>query len=90
MAWMRAAEYVDQLRQSDLALGVEELELLQFAIRHHSDGATHPDPTIATCWDADRLDLGRVGIRPDPDRLCTEAARNREVLEWAYRNSGRR
>lgn len=26
---------------------------------------------VITCRDADRLDLGRVGIRPDPERLCT-------------------
>lgn len=47
------------------------------------------DPTIATCWDADRLDLLRVGIRPDPARLVTEAARDPEVLEWAMARSGR-
>ncbi len=28
-----------------------------------------------TCWDADRLDLPRVGIIPKKDRLCTEAAK---------------
>ena len=30
------------------------------------------DPTIDACFDADRLDLGRVGIIPDPGRLATE------------------
>jgi uncharacterized protein len=42
---------------------------------------------VQTCWDADRLDLGRVGKRPDPRRLCTPAARDRDVIEWAYRRS---
>ena len=28
-----------------------------------------------TFYDADRLDLGRVGIIPDPRRLCTDAAK---------------
>jgi hypothetical protein len=37
--------------------------------------ARHPDVTIQTCWDADRLDLGRVGIRPDPARMGTEAGK---------------
>jgi len=27
--------------------------------------------------------LGRVGITPDPSRLCTEAARDSEMMEWA-------
>jgi uncharacterized protein len=31
--------------------------------------------TLQACWDADRLDVGRVGIAPKPHRLCTEAAR---------------
>lgn len=47
------------------------------------------DITVQTCWDADRLDLGRVGIRPDPDRLCTSAAKESDLLEWAYARSVR-
>jgi uncharacterized protein len=27
---------------------------------------------IGACWDADRLDLTRVGIIPDPDMMSTE------------------
>jgi hypothetical protein len=33
------------------------------------------NPTLAVCLDADRLDLGRVGITPDPLRLSTATAR---------------
>ena len=32
-------------------------------------------------WDADRLDLGRVGIEPDPEKMSTEAGRKR-VSKW--------
>jgi len=49
----------------------------------HTTGRYYPHSTIQTCWDADRLDLGRVGITPDPDRLCTDAAQDDELLEWA-------
>jgi uncharacterized protein len=38
--------------------------------RHHSS-----DATIATCWDADRLDLGRVGITPREKYLNTNLAK---------------
>ena len=41
------------------------------------------DPTLATCWDADRLDLGRVGITPRPELLCTAAARAPSEIEGA-------
>jgi uncharacterized protein len=47
------------------------LETLTFAIRHHTDGKTSDDPTVGTCWDADRLDLGRVGIIPSPTFMST-------------------
>ena len=33
---------------------------------------------------ADRLDLGRVGIRPIPRRLCTLAAREETIIEEAW------
>jgi uncharacterized protein len=45
------------------------------------------DVTVQTCWDADRLDLGRVGIRPVASRLCTPAARAPDVIAWAYARS---
>lgn len=41
----------------------------------HDKGATTTDPTIGVCWDADRLDLPRVGITPDPEFLSTQAAK---------------
>ena len=28
--------------------------------------------TIGTCWDADRLDLGRVGVIPSVDFMSTQ------------------
>jgi uncharacterized protein len=39
--------------------------------------------TIQTCWDSDRLDLGRVGIMPHPSLLCTEVAKRPETIKWA-------
>ena len=52
-----------------------EMRLLRTACRYHSDGKLHPNPTIQTCWDADRLDIRRVGIEPDLQWYNTEAAR---------------
>jgi len=42
---------------------IPQLEMLHFACAAHTDGATHKDPTIGVCWDADRLDLPRVGVQ---------------------------
>jgi uncharacterized protein len=68
-------------------LDSDELELLVYACRYHSDGCTEADLTVQVCWDADRLDLGRVGIRPDPRYLCTEYAKTDPVIETAYQAS---
>ena len=38
----------------------DEVDLLQLACGRHSDGITRGDPTVMTCWDADRLDLGAL------------------------------
>lgn len=71
----RAAVLVRELGTEQLAISAEEVELLAYACRHHSDGLIEADVTAQACWDADRLDLGRIGIRPDPERLCTAAAK---------------
>jgi len=83
----RAARFARTLAGSAFELEAADLDLLVAACREHSDGLTAGDITVLTCWDADRLDLGRVGIKPHPDRLCTEAARDPVVLEWAHRRS---
>jgi uncharacterized protein len=83
----RAADWITGLRGRWIHLDDERFELLARACRYHSDGLMEGDVTLRTCWDADRLDLGRVGIRPDPRYLCTEAARDPEILEWAWRRS---
>jgi hypothetical protein len=50
------------------------------ALAGHSDGLVTDDPTIGCCWDADRLDLWRVGAPPVPALLSTEAAKAPEFL----------
>jgi len=83
----RAAHYAESLRGELFELDDEGLRLLMIACEGHSDGLMDADITVQTCWDADRLDLGRVGIRPKPERLCTEAAKDIEMIEWAYERS---
>ena len=58
-----------------LGLNDTEERLLFKAIHDHSDGKLSTDPTIATCWDADRLDLWRVGMTPAARFLSTDAAK---------------
>ncbi len=83
----RAASFAQTLAGTAFELDPHDLDLLMAACRGHSDGLTAGDVTVLTCWDADRLDIGRIGIKPDPARLCTEAAREPGMLEWAFARS---
>ena len=83
----RAALIAEKIAGDLIAVDAVELDLLMEACQGHSDGHLEADVTVMTCWDADRLDLGRVGIRPDPLRLCTAIAREPEILEVAYERS---
>lgn len=60
----RAAASVEELQGSFFQLSVERLRRLKDACTGHAHGQIHADPTIAACWDGDRLDLLRVGQEP--------------------------
>lgn len=80
----RGAEYAHKLRESGiLEISDEDFDMLYFACEYHTNGLTNADITIQACWDADRLDLNRVGILPRTSRLCTDAARSPDMLAWA-------
>jgi uncharacterized protein len=79
---LRGAELARSLRGELVHLDDGRFDLLFEACRLHTDGQTVGDRTLLACWDADRLDLGRVGITPDPRRLGTKAGRN--LLGWAH------
>ncbi|MBR3884393.1 MAG: hypothetical protein IKJ31_06500 [Bacteroidaceae bacterium] len=69
----RAAEHLPELRNTLLVdLADDEFELLRKACELHTICHRTGDITIDTCFDADRLDLMRVGITPDPERMATE------------------
>jgi uncharacterized protein len=78
-----AARHRSLLRLSD-----GQFDLLYEACAHHTDGMTEADITIQACWDADRLDLGRVGIEPTSEKLCTPAPKRRDILMWADGRAG--
>jgi len=83
----RGAAFAAKLRGTLFQMSDEDFELLRIACAEHTGGKTLADVTIQTCWDADRLDLGRVGIRPEPQRLCTGAAKDPAIISWAYQRS---
>lgn len=80
----RGAEYARALQGRYFDLGERQLSQLTHAIRRHSGGEVSTDATIQCCWDADRLDLGRVGIRPQARFLSQHgAARIGPAYNWS-------
>ena len=84
----RGAELALKYRNSHLQqLTDSDFELLITACRLHTSAFNHEDVTVQTCFDSDRLDLGRVGTIPDPKYLCTDAAKSDDMIAWALDNS---
>ena len=80
----RAAQYAKSLNSKFFDLKQDQMELLTLAMEGHSNGDLHLNPTIQTCWDADRLDLGRVGIKPAGEFLSATAESHIEMAyEWS-------
>ena len=83
----RGALLAESFRGTYYDLSDEELDLLFTACSLHTKARIHVDRTIQTCFDADRLDLGRVGKTPDRRFLCTDAARDPKTIAWATQRS---
>lgn len=76
---VRGAAFAAGLRGRLFDLPDDAFALLQYACTWHTEGKRHDDPTVGTCWDADRLDLDRVGILPDAAYMSTDFGR--EIAE---------
>lgn len=70
-----------------IKISSDQLECLVRACELHTGGRPPADPTLLTCWDADRLDLPRVGIKVNPKYLCTDAARDAELIRLCHQQS---
>lgn len=67
------AELARELRDTLFIVSDAQFLLLKEACMWHAHGELSDDITIGTCWDADRLDLGRIGVVPHQRFLSTEA-----------------
>lgn len=79
----RGAQLARELREHMGGISDGQMDLLTRACEAHTDGRTSKDPIVGVCWDADRLDLWRIGEQPRPHLLSTAAAKKPGVIEWA-------
>jgi hypothetical protein len=84
----RAAELARILRGRAFQLSTPQFKQLHAACAGHTGGRNHPDLTVRTCWDADRLDLGRIGIRPSP-RPTSPGGTTRSGRPWRSADGSR-
>jgi len=80
----RAAGLVAELAGEAIGLSRQRLGLLLSACRLHTSATRIHQPTLAVCFDADRLNLWRLGIEPSSGRLSTHTA---QQARW--RHAGR-
>lgn len=76
-----ASAYRDQILLND-----DEFLLLQTACALHTSSVSHENPDVRCCFSCDRLDLGRVGNRPNSTFLCP-MAQQKEIIEQCYQRS---
>jgi uncharacterized protein len=88
----RAAVFVTQLRKEGKLsfLSDEQYGILYEACRtHHTGVISLNDITLGACFDADRLELDRVGIIPDPKFMSTRvgkfvAIKMRDIANFSW------
>jgi uncharacterized protein len=69
----RASKLIDTIRDTELKeLSDEQVAKLKRACELHTIQHKTGDMTIDICFDADRMDLLRVGIMPSPERMATK------------------
>jgi uncharacterized protein len=71
----RATQLVASMRSDLLDLPEDLFQYLLEALRDHTHVRYTDNIHIATCWDADRLDLDRVGETPREEFMNTEVGR---------------
>jgi len=77
----RGADLARSLRGERFELDDARFELLYEACRVHTSDVWIGETTLLTCLAADRLDLPRVGITFDPDRVPLTIAP--DLIAWA-------
>lgn len=83
----RAADYARSKHGVLFKLEREQLQDLVVACHGHTHERLIHSTTVQACWDADRLDLFRVGILPDRHYLGTPAARDPALMRAAIARS---
>ena len=78
----RASELARRMHGDLFEAADHQLEFLCAACASHHKGEVTDGITVGTCWDADRLDLPRVGITPDEALMSTDEGKRRAAVYY--------
>lgn len=81
---LRGGELAREMCGTAFQLDPDRLATLTDACARHDRGQTAGDTTTGVCWDADRLNLWRVGTTPDLHFLSTSAAPDLIAEAWEF------
>lgn len=80
----RGGELARELHGRHHFISEAQMDLLQAACDGHAAGSVSKDPTIGACWDADRVNLWRVGKQLDPAFFSAWTAPRLGRVDWAF------
>ena len=77
----RASIFVQKLlNEQIITLNDEDAQKLIYACKNHTKTDTtdplYSDIVVKICFDSDRLDIGRVGVVPNPSYMATDYAKS--------------
>ena len=72
---LRGAEYAAKIKDELIDISTDDFDKLYYACEWHTDKNDTDDITVAACWDADRLDIGRVGFIVDAQYMNSKPAK---------------
>lgn len=75
----RAAQFIIDNREEFPQLSDIQINKLVMACEGHNLGEISKDITIGCCWDADRLDLIRIGIQPRARFMSSEVGKSKSL-----------
>lgn len=81
---LRAALWAMKSRSLAGLIGTESRDLVSRACLDHEKGGISTERSIGICWDADRINLWRVGICPDPSFFSVLRGSVFEIMSRKY------
>ena len=86
---LRAAKWASKSKRLLDLIGKDGRDIVAAAARDHEKGKVTQDRNIGTCWDADRINLWRVGLMPHADFFSVLKGDHFQKMRLSYKTGWR-